>query len=75
MYKYTYQDVVNEADLILAGYTLDRASAQLVIPRSTISWHLIHVLVHIDYNKWSQIRKKFIKWERKKASHESKGCF
>lgn len=71
MYKYSNQDVFNEADLILAGYTLERASAQLCIPKSTISWHLIHVLKYIDHDRWSQIRKKFIKWERKKVSYES----
>lgn len=66
MYKYSNQDVINEADLILAGYTLDRASAQLCIPISTISWHLCYKLFDIDFIKWIDVRERLDKYAKNK---------
>lgn len=58
LYKYSDDTVIKEADMFLSGAKLSDISAALHIPKSTISWHLIHPLMKLDFDKWVQVRKK-----------------
>ena len=62
--KYSDQTVIAEADLLLAGHTLQQISEVLKIPISTVSWHLIYPLFFLDYTKWVKVRKRLNKFAK-----------
>ena len=66
LYKYSEDTVIKEADMFLSGAKLSDISAALHIPKSTISWHLIHPLMKLDFDKWVQVRKKLNKFAKNK---------
>lgn len=66
LYKYSDDTVIKEADMFLSGAKLSGISAALNIPKSTISWHLMHPLMKLDFDKWVQVRKKLNKFAKDK---------
>lgn len=75
--KYTPEQVKQEAVLFLSGKSIRVISRELSIPRSTVSWHLIHPLKQIDYSKWVTIRTKLYKYakSRERAEDEAQHLF
>lgn len=74
LYKYSDDTVIKEADMFLSGAKLSDISAVLHIPTSTISWHLMHPLMKLDFDKWVQVRKKLNKFakDRHRADMEER---
>lgn len=66
LYKYSEDTVIKEADMFLSGAKLSDISAALHIPTSTVSWHLMHSLMRIDFDKWVDVRAKLDKFAKDK---------
>lgn len=60
MRKYSDEQIKMEAKLFLEGNSIRKISDKLNVPKSTISWHLIHPLKRIDFESWIIIRSKLI---------------
>lgn len=56
MRKYSDEQIKMEAKLFLEGNSIREISDKLHIPKSTVSWHLIHPLKRIDFESWAIIR-------------------
>ena len=68
--KYTVNDIRKEAEMYLAGKSIPSIAAELKMPVSTVSWHLIHPLKDIDYRAWVVIRCKLLNRARNKDRQE-----
>lgn len=65
--RYTQEDILAEANMLLSGRTIIQVSKILSMPPSTVSWHLIYPLEEIDYYLWKKVRAKLDKYAKNKS--------
>ena len=64
--RYTTEDILAEANMLLTGRTIIQVSRLFSTPPSTISWHLIYPLKEIDYALWKKVRARLDKYAKNK---------
>ena len=64
--RYTREDILAEANMLLTGRTIMQVSKILNAPASTVSWHLIYPLKEIDYFLWKKVRTRLDKYAKNK---------
>lgn len=65
--RYTSEDILAEANMLLTGRTIVQVSKIFHMPASTVSWHLIYPLKDIDYYLWRKVRAKLDKYAKNKS--------